>query len=70
MRMERKFIAKHLKIPVSKIVNFEHHLTHAASAYYSSGFNNSKALVLTLDAEGDMLCSTVSIFDGKKIKTV
>ena len=70
MVRERKFIAKHLNIPVSKIVNFEHHLTHGATAYYSSVYNQSQSLVLTLDAEGDKLCSTVSIFEGNNIKRI
>lgn len=70
MKMEKKFIAKYLNIPTSKIINFEHHLSHAATAYYASPYNNSKALVLTLDAEGDGLCSTVNIFEGTKIKRI
>jgi carbamoyltransferase len=37
----------------------EHHLCHAYSAYYGSPFNGQDALVLTLDGEGDTLCSTV-----------
>lgn len=70
MAMERKFIAKYLNIPVSKVVNFEHHLTHGATAYYSSIYNQSQSLVLTLDAEGDKLCSTVSIFEGNNIERI
>ncbi len=42
-----------------KIVFVEHHLAHASSAYYSSGFN--EALVITLDASGDGICGSVSI---------
>ncbi len=70
MKIERKFIAKYLNIPISKIINSEHHLSHAATAYYASPYNNSKALVLTLDAEGDGSCATVNIFEGTKIKRI
>ncbi len=45
----------------SKIYVVEHHLAHAASAYYTSGFK--EALVITLDGAGDGLSGTVSIGD-------
>lgn len=61
-------IAARLRIDKSKILTFDHHLSHAATAYYSSNFNTDKTLVLTLDAEGDLHCATVSIFDGVNIK--
>lgn len=35
------------------IVLVEHHLAHAASAYYTSGFNNRKCLIVTMDGRGD-----------------
>lgn len=43
----------------------EHHLAHAASAYYASGFR--EALVVTLDGAGDGLSGTVSIADGGRL---
>jgi carbamoyltransferase len=50
----------HLKLrarfPNSRIVIVEHHLAHAASAYYPSPFN--EATVLTLDREGDFRCGS------------
>jgi carbamoyltransferase len=67
---EKSFTAKHLNVAKDKIVNYEHHLLHAATAYYASPFNTEKALVLTLDAEGDWLCSTVNIFEGLTHKRV
>lgn len=59
---QKRYIASYLHISVKRIVSFDHHLSHAASAYYASNFNEGKALVFTLDGEGDGLCSTVSIF--------
>jgi carbamoyltransferase len=48
----------HLKLrarfPNSRIVVLEHHLAHAASAYYPSPFDD--ATVLTLDRAGDFRC--------------
>ena len=45
--------------PSSPIIYIGHHLSHAASAYFTSGFN--KALVITLDAAGDGLSGSLSI---------
>ncbi len=50
----------HLKLrarfPNSRIVAVEHHLAHAASAYYPSPFD--EATVLTLDRAGDFRCGS------------
>ncbi|PWU08927.1 MAG: carbamoyltransferase [Terriglobia bacterium] len=50
----------HLKLrarfPNSRIVALEHHLAHAASAYYPSPFDD--ATVLTLDRAGDFRCGS------------
>jgi carbamoyltransferase len=47
---------------------FDHHRTHAASAYYGSGFatKHDRTLVLTYDGSGDGLCATVSLVDEGK----
>src|SRR5215470_5921678 len=51
-----------------RILRFDHHLSHAASAYYTSGFD--RALILTLD-EGSLARSgSVSLGDGDRIKTL
>lgn len=49
-----------------KILYSEHHLSHAASAYYCSPFND--AIILTIDGVGEK--NTTSIFhgEGNKIK--
>ncbi|HSX39320.1 MAG TPA: carbamoyltransferase C-terminal domain-containing protein [Candidatus Saccharimonadales bacterium] len=65
---ERKILADFLQIPFSKIQAYDHHTSHAYSAYYSSPYNNEKCLVLTLDAEGDGICASVNIFDGTKFE--
>jgi carbamoyltransferase len=43
----------------------EHHLSHAASAYYTAG--KDQALVITADAHGDALCGSVSIGNNGKM---
>ncbi len=51
-----------------KIYVVEHHLAHAACAYYASGYKD--ALIVTLDGAGDGLSGTVSIGDKGEIKRV
>lgn len=70
MGKERKYIAKYLRLSEQKIVCFDHHLSHAASAYYASPINNKKALVLTIDGEGDFASASVNIFEGQKFKVL
>ena len=43
--------------PKSRIAVVDHHVAHAASAYYASGFDH--ATVLTLDRKGDFRCGAV-----------
>jgi carbamoyltransferase len=47
------------------LINFEHHLCHAASAFYPSEFD--RALVLTLDQCGDMWSGLVAIGEGSSL---
>ena len=62
----KKSLSK-IGVPLKQIIFVEHHLAHAASAYYLSPWSlNDDVLVLTADGQGDGLCSTVSI--GKKGK--
>lgn len=70
MRKERKYIAKYLGLPEQKIVCFDHHLSHGASAYYASPINGKKALVLTIDGEGDFASASVNIFEGENYKVL
>ena len=58
------WIPKRLKqeFPSSKIVVLDHHLCHAAAAYYPSPFE--QAAVLTLDGSGDMKTGSLSLARG------
>lgn len=47
------------------VKRYEHHETHAANAYYPSGFDRS--LVVSFDGYGSGLCGAVSLAEGNKI---
>lgn len=51
-----------------KLVRIDHHLTHAANAYYNSGFD--EALVVTLDGYGAGLGGSVSVAREGKIERI
>lgn len=56
-------------LDVSKVVHVEHHLCHAASAYYGLAKQiDEPYLVFTLDGGGDNLRSTVSVARGGNIE--
>lgn len=46
----------------------DHHLSHAAAAYYGLKSDTEPYLILTLDGGGDGLCATVSIGKNDKIE--
>jgi carbamoyltransferase len=45
-----------------------HHLAHAASAYYPSGFD--AAAILVVDGIGEVACSTLARGEGARIETI
>lgn len=48
-----------------KFMVCEHHISHAASAFYPSPFD--RAVILTLDGVGEWATTTISVGDGKNI---
>lgn len=52
--------------PAEKLLFTEHHLAHAASAFYPSPFE--EAAVLTMDGVGEWATSTLAIGRGKDLK--
>jgi carbamoyltransferase len=58
------FVTDHLGIDRARILAYDHHLCHAAAAYYGSPFAGERALVLTNDNAGDGLCATASTAEG------
>jgi len=53
----------------ARIANIEHHLAHAASAYYTSGFKE-KTLIVTADGSGDGISTAVWIGDKGRIEPI
>ena len=60
-RFDKSFNAK-------KLMFSEHHISHAASAFYPSPFE--KAIILTLDGVGEWVTSSVCIGDKSNIKII
>lgn len=56
----RSIIAKRFSIPTSKIIFCDHHLSHAASAFYGSPFED--AAILTVDGVGEW--ASAALFDA------
>jgi carbamoyltransferase len=54
----------------SKVVFVDHHLAHAACAYYGMPNKPDKVLVLTNDGAGDGLCATVSVAENGVLKRI
>src|ERR1700674_347656 len=52
----------------TKIFSFEHHLCHAASAFYLSPYD--RALILTMDEEGDGNCGMIAVGEGTQIRAL
>jgi len=51
---------------LAKLRRGEHHLSHAANAYFGSGFE--RALVVTIDGYGTGLAGSISLGEGGKLK--
>ena len=64
-----KSLFNELEIGTKPVIFVEHHLTHAATAYYQRPWADS-AVILTLDGSGDGLSATVSVGEGLKIKRI
>lgn len=70
----KSLLAKELKTVASnvdwhqKLLFSEHHLSHAASAYYPSPFD--RAAVLTLDGVGEWATSSLAIGNGNELKII
>ncbi len=52
----------------TKLLFSEHHLSHAASAFFTSNFEN--AAVLTLDGVGEWATSSLTIGNGNKLRVI
>ena len=62
----KHLIQKKLNVPASKIFFSEHHLSHAASAFFCSPFE--EAAILTVDGVGEWTTASLGIGKGTNIK--
>lgn len=65
---ELRLLRSNLNGTGSKLRTFEHHLCHAASAFFLSPFD--RALILTMDEEGDGTSSTIAVGEGARIRVL
>jgi carbamoyltransferase len=69
MRNVGQRIQEHFKLPQPPVVEFtEHHLCHAASAFYVSHFE--KAAILTVDGRGESTSTMMAVGDGTRIQKI
>jgi carbamoyltransferase len=61
----RSELACHLGIPPSRIIFSEHHVSHAASAFFCSAFN--EAAFLTVDGVGEWATATFGVGRGTEL---
>jgi len=62
----KHLIQKRLGVPPSRILFSEHHLSHAASAFFCSPFE--EAAILTVDGVGEWTTASLGIAKGTEIK--
>ncbi len=58
----KSLLLKHLNIPASKMLFADHHMTHAAAAFFCSPFDD--AAVLTVDGAGEWATATTGVARG------
>jgi carbamoyltransferase len=68
-KLERKLTAT-MEWPQARAIGFDHHLCHAAAAYFGWGRMQEEILVLTCDGAGDCICSTASVGMNGKLRTI
>jgi carbamoyltransferase len=62
----KHLIQKRLGVPASKILFSEHHLSHAASAFFCSPFD--EAAILTVDGVGEWTTASIGVAKGTEIR--
>ena len=53
---------------LDKLKRYDHHLSHAANAFYASGYE--RVLIVTLDGYGSGLAGSICIGEGKRIRRI
>jgi len=64
----KSMMSKRLGIPGSKILFCDHHMSHAASSFFTSPFE--EAAILTVDGAGEWSTATMGVGRGNKIEII
>jgi len=64
----KSMMAKKLRVPSSKLLFCDHHMSHAASSFFTSPF--SEAAILTVDGAGEWSTATMSVGRENKIEVI
>ncbi len=64
----KSMMSKEMGVPNAKLLFAEHHMSHAASSYFTSPFEESA--ILTVDGAGEWSTSTMGIGRGNKIEII
>jgi len=62
----KSMMTKELDVPAAKILFADHHMSHAASSFFTSPFE--EAAILTVDGAGEWTTSTLGVGRGNKIE--
>ena len=62
----KSHLKKELDVPSSKLLFADHHMSHAASSFFTSPFEESA--ILTVDGAGEWTTSTLSVGRGNRIE--
>jgi carbamoyltransferase len=62
----KSLMTKKLDLPSSRLLFADHHMSHAASSYYTSHFK--EAAILTVDGAGEWSTATLGVGRGNKIQ--
>ena len=64
----KSMMSREIGVPNSKVLFCDHHMSHAASSFFTSPFE--EAAILTVDGAGEWTTSTMSIGRGNKIEII
>jgi carbamoyltransferase len=64
----KSMMAKRLGVPGSKLLFCDHHMSHAASSFFTSHFED--AAILTVDGAGEWSTATLGVGRGNKIEVL
>ena len=64
----KSMMAKKLRVPSSKLLFCDHHMSHAASSFFTSPF--SEAAILTVDGAGEWSTATMSVGRENNIEVI